>query len=213
MKESKRQINESLVIDTGFALDAFLGDTYGEYLTKEFLYERVFFVLALRQSAFREYFEDIYFMYDYEIYFFMKNLNKKRKKYGFYYNLLKHIVKNSFNIPIQSTMIDLSLEPKYWKNAEKIQKEKEYFVLEHYKLHKKAIYHHRYYSDFDMWIRDNKGWKNLIDKLFFEDKPLILEFLNIDKLRDIILSHYNGETHLRKIVKWITIEMYLRGLK
>ena len=227
----KNKVKENSVIDTGFALDVFIGGSYvndvkkfqndinisdleisnlSEYSTEN----RVFSSLAIRQSAHREFYEDRYSMFDYEIYFLMKNLpDDLIKDNKFYYSLCELQIKNSFHIPLQLTMFDLRLAPKEWKNAEAIQFEKEKYVLDYFKKNNIAIYHNRYYSDFDMWIRADKDWKLLIEKMFLENESYLAKhFLDQSIIENTIIQHMKGEkSHLRNIVKWVSLELFFKA--
>ena len=226
----KNQVNENSIIDTGFALDVFLGGSYindikkfqndinildleisnlSDYSTEN----RVFSALAIRQSAHREFYEDRYSMFDYEIYFLMKNLPENLiKENKFYYSLCELQIKNSFHIPLQTTMFDLTLAPKEWKNAEAIQIKKEKFVLEYFINFKKPLYHNRYYSDFGMWIRDKDEWKNFVEDMFMNNESQLSKlFLKQNLIEKTIKEHMSGEkSHIRNIVKWISLELFLK---
>jgi asparagine synthetase B (glutamine-hydrolysing) len=227
----KNKVKENSVIDTGFALDVFLGGSYvndikkfqndikisdleisnlSDYSTEN----RVFSSLAIRQSAHREFYEDRYSMFDYEIYFLMKNLPENLiKDNKFYYSLCELQIKNSFHIPLQSTMFDLTLAPKEWKNTEAIQLEKEKYVLDYFNKNNLAIYHNRYYSDFDMWIRADNDWKLLIEKMFLENKSYLAKhFLDQSIIENTIIQHMKGKkSHLRNIVKWVSLELFFKA--
>lgn len=212
----KNKVKRNSVIDTGFALDIFLG---GSQLGYDFGHDlaisnRVFSALAIRQAAHREFYEDRYSMYDYEVYFLMNNLPTDLiRNNKFYYSLCELQIKNSFHIPLQSTMFDLTLAAKEWKNAEAIQFEKEKYVLDYFKKNNIAIYHNRYYSDFDMWIRADKDWKLLIEKMFLENKSYLAKhFLDQSTIENTITQHMKGEkSHLRKIVKWVSLELFFKA--
>lgn len=205
---------DDFIIDTGFALDMFLG---GSQLNVDVghdysIFNRVFSALAIRQSSHREFFEDRYCMYDYEIFALMQSLPLESIRNNlFYYKLCEKQIINTFNVKLQSTMFDLTLNPKYWKVVENIQYEKERFTLEYFKETGEAIYHNRYYSDFDMWLRDKDSWIKLINKLFLKRKSLLSKyFIPNEKVHLIINEHLNAEkTHLRDIVKWISLEFFL----
>ena len=209
--------NDKLVIDTGFALDMFLGGTQidvnngHEYA----VFNRVFSALSIRQSAHREFYEDRYSMYDYGIYFLMKNLPLEIiKNHKFYYELCKLQIKNSFDVPLQSTMFDLNLHVDYWKDAQAIQLQKEKLVLKYYQDSGKAVYHNRYYSDFDMWIRDNNKWIELINKLFIDrESQLSKYFIDNALIQSTLQEHKSGaKSHIRNIVKWVSLELFLIGI-
>lgn len=227
----EKKIKKDSIIDTGFALDVFLGGSYindikkfqndiniaqieisnlDEYSTEN----RVFSALAIRQSAHREFYEDRYSMYDYEIYFLMKNLPVNLiKENKFYYCLCQSQIKNSFHIPLQSTMFDLRLVPKEWKNAEKIQLNKEKFVLDYFKNFQKPVYHNRYYSDFGMWIRDKNEWKNFVEEIFINNESILSKlFLKQNIIEKTIKEHMTGEkSHIRNIIKWISLELFFKS--
>jgi hypothetical protein len=211
----KLKVNKNTIIDTGFALDMFLG---GSQLNKEINHDlaienRVFSALSIRQSAIREFYEDRYSMYNYDIYFMMRNLPKDLiKDNKFYYKLCKLQIKKSFHIPLQSTMFGLSLEPKFWKSSESIQFEKEKFVLEYFQKNNKALYHNRYYSDFGMWIRDETAWKNFILDMFVKNKSNLSKmFLDQKLIENTINQHMSGEeNHIRKIIKWVSLELFFQ---
>lgn len=224
--------DHNLIIDTGFALDAFLGGTQidkkiidaGIPLKTHFSirvdnsnefssYNRIFSILALRQSAHREFLEDRYSMYSYPVFFAMKNLPAELiKNYKFYYELLKLQVKKSFNIPILSTMFDLSLAPEKWKEASKIQSSKEEFVLNYFKESRLPLYHNRYYSDFDMWLRSDKTWINAIQHYLLDDNCLIEKmFIPKEFILKTVDDHMTGtKNNLRNIIRWISTEIFLR---
>lgn len=229
----ENKIKKDSIIDTGFALDVFLGGSYindikkfqndiniaqikisnlDEYSTEN----RVFSALAIRQSAHREFYEDRYSMYDYEIYFLMKNLPVNLiKDNKFYYCLCQLQIKNSFNIPLQSTMFDLKLAPQEWKNAEAVQLNKEKFVLDYFKNFKKPLYHNRYYSDFGMWIRDKNEWKNFVEDIFINNESILSKlFLKQNTIENTIKEHMSGKkNHIRNIIKWISLELFFKSKK
>lgn len=229
----ENKIKKDSIIDTGFALDVFLGGSYindikkfqndinisqieisnlNEYSTEN----RVFSSLTIRQSAHREFYEDRYSMYDYEIYFLMKNLPVDLiKENNFYYSLCQLQIKNSFYIPLQSTMIDLKLAPQEWKNAEAVQFHKEKFVLDYFKNFKKPLYHNRYYSDFGMWIRDKNEWKNFVEDIFINNESILSKlFLKQNIIEKTINEHMSGEkSHIRNIIKWISLELFFKSNK
>ena len=212
----ENKIKKDSIIDTGFALDMFLG---GSQINKEIDHDsaienRIFSGLAIRQSAHREFYEDRYSMYDYEIYFLMKNLPLNIiKDNKFYYSLCQLQIKNSFHIPLQSTMFDLKLAPKEWKNAEAAQFYKEKFVLDHFKNFKKPLYHNRYYSDFGMWIRDKNEWKNFVEDILINNESILSKlFLKQNIIEKTIKEHMTGEkSHIRNIIKWISLELFFKS--
>jgi hypothetical protein len=204
----------NFIIDTGFALDMFLGGTQIDVNKgHDFaIFNRVFSTLAIRQSAHREFYEDRYSMYNYEIYFMMKNLPSELiKDYKFYQKLCNLQIKNSFDIPLQSTMFDLTLDVEFWKETEAIQFEKEKFVLKYFNETGKVLYHNRYYSDFDMWLRAEKEWIELVNKLFIDNESLLSKyFIKNEIIQQTIQEHMHAEkSHLRNIVKWISLEIFL----
>ena len=205
--------NSKMIVDTGFALDMFLGGTQlDENGSHDFsVFNRVFSALAIRQSAHREFYEDRYTMYNYKTYFMMKNLSSDEiTNYEYYYQLVKKQINNSYNIPLQSTMFDLNLDVKYWKIAEKIQQEKEIFSLDYYRETGEVVYHNRYYSDFDMWLRGDKDWINLVKSMFIKRESILSKLFVDNKLiQQYISEHLSGEkSHRRNIIKWISLEMF-----
>jgi hypothetical protein len=226
----EKNIGADLIIDTGFALDVYLGGTYvskKERLDNDNIlgknnpkiidpYEyseknRVFSALSLRQSAHREFYEDRYCMFNYKTYFMMKSLPVEAIiDHKYYFKLAKLQIKNSHDIPLQSTMFNLNLDVKYWKEAEKIQQQKEELSLEYYRETGKVVYHNRYYSDFDMWMRSDKDWINLIKSMFIERESILSRlFVDNQLIQQYISEHLSGEkSHRRNIIKWISLEMF-----
>jgi len=222
--------NPKMIIDTGFALDVYIGGTYvskterfkndevfdNKSIDKEDMFNysevnRVFSSLSLRQSAHREYYEDRYSMFNYKTYFMMKSLSVDEiKNHTYYYQLAKKQIKSSYSIPLQSTMFDLNLDVKYWKWAEKIQQKKERLPLEYYRETGGVVYHNRYYSDFDMWLRVDKDWLDLLKYMFIKRESILSKLFVDNKLiQQYISEHLNGEkSHRRNIIKWISLEMF-----
>lgn len=201
------------IIDTGFALDVFLGGTYIDTYDYS-IQNRVFSALAIRQAPFRDYYEDRYAMYEYGNYFLMRALDRNAiNQHKFYYELSKLQIKNSFDVPLQSTMFDLNLEAEHWKKAQSIQSQKEQFVLDYFQETGKALYHNRYYSDFDMWLRDNALWNNKVKSLFIDTKSTLSKiWLKDETIKEKIDQHIVGKkSHLRDIVKWMSLEMFLQN--
>jgi len=209
------KVKKGAIIETGFALDMFLG---GSQLNADINHDlaienRVFSALSVRQSAIREFHEDRYSMYNYELYFLMRSLPKSLiEDNKFYYPLCCLQIKNSFHIPLQSTMFDLSLDPSSWKEAQRIQKHKEDYALEYFRKNKKPIFHNRYYSDFDMWIRSSDKWIELIKSLFLNTRSILSQhFVDQERIEKSLDEHLTGEkSHRRDIIKWTTLELFFQ---
>jgi asparagine synthetase B (glutamine-hydrolysing) len=223
------------VIDTGFALDAFLG---GSQLDARLLVPgdlpllsrsefsirnahrdmkeyRLFSALAIRQSLHREYFEDRYAMYGYRNFFSMDALEEDRiRDYALYYRLALLQVTRSADVPLQSTLFGLDLDVSEWKAAREALAHRERFTIDHFRRTGRPIYHNRYYSDFEMWLRGDEKWKELVADLLLRDDSLVRRhFIERDYVRQTVRRHLSAEaSRLRDLVKWMSIEMFLRGL-
>ena len=234
---SLNHIHKTYIIDTGLYLDFLLGDIYtSEQNFKEksnvlgkdsFLTEfndknRIQFVLknrfysslAIRLSAHREYFDDRYSMLSYKNFFQLINIPiQLRKDYAFYQNISKKIVTNSFNVPLHNTMYGISLDISLWDSAKQAQLDKEKIAIENFRLTGKAIYHNRYYSDFDMWLRDKKSWKELVERLLLMPNSLIYEFIDKEYIYEVIKDHMDAlKSQHTLLIKWMSIEIFLRTL-
>ena len=133
-----------------------------------------------------------------------------RKDYNYYYELSKFIVKNSWSVPLQNTMFGLDLDLKYWQRAKDIQLQKEALVLKLASETGQYIYHNRYYSDFDMWLRAKEDWKDLVVSLFFNKKPIISKYIDEAHIINTINQHFNAEgSYHSDIVKWVSVELFL----
>jgi len=122
----------------------------------------------LRQSGHREFHDDRYSMYSYDNYFVIKAIPKellKTEKY--FYNISKKIIKNSKDVPLRQTLFGMKLPTEFWEVANQIQAQREALALKIFSKHKKAIYQNRYYSDFDMWLRDENDWKKWLKIYLF----------------------------------------------
>jgi hypothetical protein len=209
--------SQKLVLESGFALDAFLGGTQIEMLGgHDFAVEnRIFSALAIRQSAHREYFEDRYAMYDYGIYFLMRQLPQNLiANYSFYYELCKYQIRNSFDVPLQSTMFDLGLDVRFWKKAKQIQYHREILALEQEKKLLIPSPHNRYYSDFDGWLRHDPDWLSTTNDLLLLGQSLLSRLIpDSSEIVKIVEKHRSAScSESRRIIKWMSLEMFLREI-
>jgi hypothetical protein len=210
--------SQKLVLESGFALDAFLGGTQIDLLGgHDFAVEnRIFSALAIRQSAHREYLEDRYAMYDYGIYFLMRQLPKKLiANHSFYYELCKYQVKNAFDIPLQSTMFDLRLDVQFWGKAKQIQQHREILALEQEKKLLCPSPHNRYYSDFDGWLRHDPDWLSTTNNFLLLGQSLVSRLIpDSSEIVKTVENHRRAScSESRRIIKWISLEMFLRELE
>ena len=234
-EKNKKSLPPNSIIDTGLALDIYLRNTYPEnthfvepkrYLLphmdrkiREIKYSnwnkfiennRIFTVLALRQSLHREYFDDRYSMYSYENYFLMQSLqNRNRNKLSDYVDILKDICKNTLNIPIQSTMKPITVPINEWDALKNKQQKTEIKSLNTFKNTCRVNYHHRYYSDFDMWLRSSIDWKSSVECLYNINSP-IYDYVDKQKIDNIINQHMKGEkSHYADLIQLITMNVFL----
>jgi asparagine synthetase B (glutamine-hydrolysing) len=216
MQMDLNQLNR--VIDSGFALDAFLGGTQinSEGGHAHSIHNRVFSTLAIRQSAHREYFEDRYSMYEYGNYFMMSSLPLELiENHSFYFQLVQKLVRNSLKIPLQSTMMDLTLDSRHWSEAAQIQSARDEFTLNLVREFGLKTYHNRYYSDFDMWLRDDPNWQHLLDLILEPSESLLAKrFVERSEINARVRDHTKGiRSESRKIIKWLSLELFFRFIQ
>jgi len=155
-------------------------------------------------------------MYDYGIFFLMTSLPKQViANHRFYYELCKLQIRNSFNVPLQSTMFDLNLDVSFWKKAQAIQSGKEQLARQVLRDTGTSVYHNRYYSDFETWITQNPKWKALTDSMLFDSNSILASrFLDRAEMTAKVSAHRKGlGTHSREIIKWISLEIFLRQIE
>ncbi len=218
------------VLDTGFALDVYLGGTqvdridggkatgltndHFDFSLNNIYAEpfRVFTSLMYRQVMLREYIDDRYSLFHYDNYFLIKALKDRLIQGGaFYYDLARNVIQKSYTTPLQSTMFDLSLEFEDHKEAERIQILKEQFVQRKV-TEGKTLYHRRYYSDFGMWLINSDSWKGLLNDLLFSSE--LNGMVEIEKIQKLVTEHKHGQSsHIRDLIRLITTNLFIKSHK
>lgn len=232
LNQVKPDLSEA-VIDTGLYLDYLIGDTYSKKVSfkekdhvigqdsfdfteetqKEFfLNNRCFSSLAVRLTPHREYFDDRYSMYSYASYFLLKNLPLEiRENYKLYYEWSQMVINNSFEIPLHNTMYGLDLDVSLWDEAKKAQIEKENLSLKQFQKFNTPIYHNRYYSDFDMWLRSIDEWKKQASDLLLSEDTRLNEFVDKNEIQLAFDEHMSAnQSRHSDLIKWMSVEMFLR---
>ena len=236
LEEAKGQFDSDYVIETGLALDFYLGGSYdgqknwlnpmpyadpkptkGIIIKDKNEYHdyveqnRIFSTIALRQSLHREYFDDRYSMYDYNIYFLMKSFVERGvSSYSFYMTLLEASLTDSRLVQYHDTMFDLTLPQKYWDVAKKVQNQKEIFSEELFRDSGVINFHNRYYSDFNMWFRADQSWINLINIFRSKEHREIYNFIPHAVILELISNHQSGRSSLYgDLINIITIDTML----
>ena len=139
---------------------------------------------------------------------------EQRRKYSLYQNMSEKIIKNSFYVPLQDTMYGLDLDASFWSDARKAQQKKELLALDSFRLNQNGIYHNRYYSDFDMWLRAKPQWKDKASELLLSSDTLITEFLDKSHIKKTFNDHMSAKkSYHANLIKWMSIEMFLRQTK
>ena len=219
---------KNAVFDTGFVLDIFIGgkqvdlriDRGSNSFTNEMfdftrndVYAselRIFSQLALRQSFHRELLESRYSMFSYENYYLMRSipLNLLRN-YKFYYQIAEFAIIKSREVPLQRTMTPFYKIPSDSTMQELQQRERNSLLA--FLEKRELIPHKRYYSDFDMWLRSNKQWKELLNETLLEGKPLISQYIPLIKIEEIISKHNDGtEPNMRLIIRLLSTELFMK---
>jgi hypothetical protein len=154
-------------------------------------------------------------MYDYGIYFLMRQLPQNLiANYSFYYELCKYQIRNSFDVPLQSTMFDLGLDVRFWKKAKQIQYHREILALEQEKKLLIPSPHNRYYSDFDGWLRHDPDWLSTTNDLLLLGQSLLSRLIpDSSEIVKIVEKHRSAScSESRRIIKWMSLEMFLREI-
>lgn len=220
--------SDNYVLDSGFALDAFLGgsqiglisggrgtglSSYSFDFSENDIYSsglRIFSSLAIRQAALREFIEDRYSMYSYSNYALMKRLSQQKIKGNrFYIQLLREAISESRKIPVHQTMFDIDLATDQWTKAALIQKQKEEFVEEYNLSHEEKINLNRYYSDFSQWIKFDTHWNELIECCIrIEEKTPNLKLHQ--SLKELIACRYQKKQFKqREIIRLMSTYMFI----
>lgn len=212
-------IDSKSIIDTGFALDALLGTSYDSSLSElpgfeneGFIENRVFSKLALRQSAHREFLEDRYSMYEYSNYFMTRRIPKDLRTNQFYIKIARENLKRSRDIPLQSTMFDLNLHEDLWREAENIQNERDVVFEKNYSKTNLLSPHHRYYSDFDSWLRKDDHWNEFYESLFINSQLERHKIIPSGSFYHIYSLHKKGaDNYRRKLIQLASLELLLKN--
>lgn len=219
---------ENCVFETGIGLNNFIGGTQinkqyvvpsNSFSNEEFdltsndIYAsrlRIFSQLVLRQSLHREFMDDRYSMFSYQNYFLMKSIPfHLLKDYSFYKSLAEMAVKNSREVPIQATMLPFYAEADY-SQIELLKKQERKSLLA-FIQEKKLKPHNRYYSDFDMWLRADSGWRKLVESSILDKNAGIFNFVSEGKIRKVIEEHNKGaNSHMRLIIRLISTELFIK---
>jgi len=176
---------------------------------------RTLALLMLRQSSHREFHDDRYSMYSYDIYYMIRAIPEELlRSENYFFNLGKMVIKNSENVPLRQTLFDMSLPIELWKEANLIQGKREALAIRAYREYNTVVYHNRYYSDFDMWLRANEDWKEMVEDLLISDKCILAKkFIDANYIKKCIEEHMKAEkSHMRNIVKWLSLELFLRDI-
>lgn len=212
-------INNKSVIDTGFALDALIGTSYDSSLcelpgfeNEGFIENRVFSKMALRQSAHREFLEDRYSMYEYSNYFMTRRIPKDLRNNQFYIKIARKNLKRSRAIPLQSTMFDLNLHEDLWKEAECLQNQRDVVFEKNYSKTNLLSPHHRYYSDFDSWLRKDDQWNEFYESLLPNSQLERHKIMPSGSFYHMYFSHKKGiDNHRRKLIQLASLELLLKN--
>lgn len=230
-----RDIEPSLsgtVVDTGLALDVFIGGSY-QGLTKDSIapfgkYQenykctlddinrfvnncRVFPVLFARTSYQRKYIDDRYLFFTYPIQSFLNSTKQSTfSNHSFYSDLLKEFDGTVFELPLHSTSVPATVDPTLWPAAISANKEKERATRLHYQNFGKATYHNHYYSDFDMWLRAETSWTSLLTNTIGRSDSFVKNLMDPRVIDKLVESHLSGqESHFSKLIKLMSLEMFV----
>lgn len=226
--ELKNHNFDNYVLDSGIALDAFIGGTqiskqfeassngFSDHvfdLSKNDVYTselRIFSQLALRQSLHREFMEDRYSMFSYANYYLMKSIPiSDLENYKFYDRVTEISIINSREVDIQSKMLPF-YKTSDTANERKL-KERESTSLNYFLNENKLKPHNRYYSDFDMWLRADSAWLELTEKTILNNQAHLHNYIEMSKIQKIVQEHKNGvKNNMRLLIRLISTELFFQ---
>ena len=236
LSKAKNELEDGYIIETGLALDFYMRNSYSgqqQWLTpKPYVMDisedlnignfvnfvernRIFSIIALRQSQHREFYDDRYSMYDYRNYFRMRSfISNGIASHPFYIDVLKKALTKSKHIQIPETMFDLNLHIEYWDQARHLAHQKEVICEQVFKNCGSAIFHNRYYSDFNMWFRSDPTWIKLLSKFDNSFDRDLYRYISKDNIVDLIETHQSGKASLfSELINILTIDIMLNQKK
>jgi len=216
------------VLDSGIALDPFIG---GTQISKQFdassngfsdhvfdlsindIYTsqlRMLSLLPLRRSLHREFMEDRYSMFSYASYYLMKSIPfSELENYKFYDKVAEISIINSREIDIHGKMLPL-YKISDAANKKKLE-EREINSLKYFLRENKLKPHNRYYSDFDMWLRADSTWLELINKTILNKQAHLHSYIEISKIQELVQEHKNGvKNNMRLLIRLISTELFFQ---
>lgn len=219
---------DNYVLDSGIALDPFIG---GTQILKQFdvssndfsdtvfdlfkndIYTsqlRMFSQLILRRSLHREFMEDRYSMFSYANYYLMKSIPfSDLENYKFYDRIAEIAIINSREIDVHGKMLPL-YKTSDAANKRKL-KERESKSLKCFLKENKLRPHNRYYSDFDMWLRADSAWLELTEKTILNNQAHLRKYIEMSKIQEIVQEHKDGvKNNMRLIIRLISTELFFQ---
>lgn len=203
------QLRADLACD-GIENDADLGDRFA-------LRQRCWRVIFPRQHWQRLHVEDLTPTFDNDLVDILLRVPAhERAGHQFFRRLLQRLNPSCMEIPYQRTMLPPTVPTKFWGEGTRLEVEREALFRRIYHDTQGQVYipYHRYYSNFDEWLRVNPSWKALVqDLLLSRDCRLTAEFIRPQWLRQMLDDQRSGKrAYYRQVIMLLTAELILREL-
>ena len=141
---------------------------------------------------------------------------EERANHKFYRRFLQKLDPEMMEIPYQRTLLPPSAPVAYWKEAARLESEKEQLLRRIYAETGGAVYipYNRYYSNFDEWLRVNSSWRLMCDELLLSKECRLTDrFLSRNWVHQIVKEQRSAvRAHYSVIVQLLTAELVLREL-
>ncbi|MDB4416142.1 asparagine synthase-related protein [Akkermansiaceae bacterium] len=172
-------------------------------------------VILQRYRGIRNYIETLSPMYDRNVLNYIFSLDvKERVFYKAFYPFINQLSKKLAELPYQRTNLPANVSVKFWKNSQKIEKDREELCREIARDSggKDFVPYTRYYTNVDEWMRFNSKWMLAIKDLLQSDNSIIRrEWLNSDYVDKIIFDHQNHvKSNFGVIQTLMSAEVFLR---
>lgn len=181
------------------------------------LRQRCWRTIFPRQQWQRLYVEDVVPTFDNELVDILLQLHfRHRANHEFFRLFLARLNQKCMDVPYQRTLLPPSVPSQYWAEALQIEKNREDLLRRIYYETGGHVYvpYHRYYSNFDEWLRINYTWKSLVNELLLTPGCLLSKnFLRSQWVREIVDEQERGQVaHYSRLVVLMTAELILREL-
>jgi hypothetical protein len=206
-----------LDIDSYFdeLIEEIQGDDYAESYDKIIMSQSMNRVILQRYRGIRQQIETLSPMYDRRLVDYILSLElKERANYKTFVPFINRLCPHLCEIPYQRTGLPPKVPFHFWKDAQKVdgQREELYRKIAFESKGKNYVEFKKYYTNVDEWMRFNKSWMTATSDLLQSENSIIRETLvNGQEVDRLIEEHQKHErSNLGILHTLMSAEIFLR---